>query len=214
MLYVAIDEWKSLPIVGGRLKRTGLESIAMFTPIIATTSPGGLQPALRSRLNRIEFSHYSERELTAIAKQTAARGGIKMTAQGARKLAEVAQGSPRRISQRLENLRLFWPRATRFTADHVRFLLKREGVDDRGFLASQRLYLATLANSPGGSCSLKRLSISLGCDLAGIQEDVEPFLIDRGFVEVSGKGRRLTQEGRNFSRTNTPATLEATEVPP
>jgi Holliday junction resolvasome RuvABC ATP-dependent DNA helicase subunit len=75
-------------------------------------------------------------------------------------------------------------------------LLKREGIDGRGLGPHQRRCLHTLANSPDQACSLKRLSVALGCDVLGLLEDIEPHLIAAGLIEtVPGRGRRITAAG-------------------
>jgi Holliday junction DNA helicase RuvB len=197
VLYLALDEQKVPARSAGRLDRGRHESIAAFTLVLATNEPGRLKPALRRRLTAIEFAPYSLRELVAVGKKAAAEEGIDITTQAARRLAEAAQGSPGRMHQRLAGLRLFWPDAGRFTQQHVDRLLRQEGIDARGLTRNQRLYLRTLAASPGGTCPLKGLATRLGCDSGYLQDEVEPYLIDRLWIEVaSGAGRRITDAGR------------------
>jgi Holliday junction DNA helicase RuvB len=213
VLYAALDEWKVPAIDEGRLDRSRLESIACFTLLLATNAPGGLQPALRNRLDRVELDPYTEVELIEIAKRVATLEQIEITPQGARRLAEVAQGSPRLIQRRLENLRLLWPHESRLTEEHVRGLLKREGVDDHGLVPLQRRFLRTLARSHRGACSLRRLAVELGYDVLGLQEDIEPFLIGRGLIEViGGLGRKLTVAGRAAVKAIPHASAEVDEA--
>jgi Holliday junction DNA helicase RuvB len=201
VLYLALDEQKAPAINNGRIDRSRITSIAAFTLIIATNQPGGVKPALRRRLTSVEFAPYSTRELVAVARTVAADDRVEITAQAARRLAEVAQGSPRRVHQRIDGLRHFWPEATRFTQQHVARFLTREGVDARGLTENQRLYLRALAASSRGTCSLRGLETRLGCDGRYVQEEIELHLVDRGWVEVtSGAGRRITQAGRAIVR--------------
>ena len=196
VLYLALDQNKVPTLSEGRLDRSQFKSVASFTLILATNEPGSLKRALRSRLTPIEFDPYSMAELKVIVERVALKDGVEITPQAARRLAEVAQGSPRHICRRVEALRLFWPGLSKLGQDHVEDLLASEGVDHRGFWPHQRLYLFTLAASPGSICSLERLAIKLGCDPAHIRQDIEPFLIDQGLVEPSsGRGRMLTATG-------------------
>lgn len=137
------------------------------------------------------------RELKAIAEHAALHEGVEITPQAARRLAEVAQGTPRSICRRLEALRLLYPRVRAFTIEHIRELLTHEGIDEDGFTPHQRLYLLTLAANPHGRCSLGLLASRLGCDIAHLHRDIEPYLIEQGLVDPSsGRGRVLTTEGR------------------
>lgn len=200
ILFAALDEEK-IPAVTdkGRLKRSELRSIASLTIVLATNQPGHLKAALRSRLTPIEFDPYAIHELKMIAERVAEGEGLEITPQAARRLAEVAQGSPRIISRRVKALRLFGPGTEKFGLDQVTEVLTSEGVDARGLWPSQRLYLQTLDSSPRGVCSLERLAIKLGCDPVIIRHEVEPFLIERGWVEPwSGRGRMITAEGRSI----------------
>jgi Holliday junction DNA helicase RuvB len=196
VLFGVVDKCMAPKITDGRLDRSCLQSVAAFTLVLSTSTPGGLQRALRDRLIPVEFDRYSTRELKAIARRVSFLHGIEVTGQAARLLSEVAQGSPRRLEQRIQVLKLFWPRETRFTGAHIAAMLKREGIDQRGVSPHQRLYLEILSRTTGQVCSLERIAIGLGCDPAYVSQVVEPFLIDSGFVEVGPGGRSLTPEGQ------------------
>jgi Holliday junction DNA helicase RuvB len=200
ILYDALQDNKVPALRDGRLQRTQALSIAQFTLLLASNEPGVLKTGLISRVHRIEFDRYSVRELKAIAEHTAVQEGLEITPQAARRLAEVAQGTPRSICRRLEALRLLYPRVLAFTIDHVRELLTHEGIDADGFTPHQRLYLLTLATTPQGRCSLGLLACKLGCDQAHIHRDIEPYLIEQGLVDPSsGRGRLLTADGRRVA---------------
>jgi Holliday junction resolvasome RuvABC ATP-dependent DNA helicase subunit len=196
-LHTALDEEKVLRPEGKHLDRTQLVSIAAFTLIVATNYPGRIRTALRNRLTPISLDPYSLPELKAIAKRMARKEGITLTPQAARLLAEMAQGSPRIIGRLVEALRLMDPEGHKFTQDQIRELLGSEGVDQQGLWPHQRYYLGTLAASPSGASTLERLAVTLGCDGTYIRQAVEPFLLDRGLVEIrSGYRRQITHKGR------------------
>jgi Holliday junction DNA helicase RuvB len=195
LLFLALDEFKIPALRGGRLDRGHTESVASLTLILATNEPGRLRPALRGRLEKVVFAGYSRPELVEIARRAAAKVGVEVTPQAARRLAEAAQGSPRRILQRLENLRKISPNTTRFARQHATRLLRLEGVDSNGRTPVQRQLLRALAASPNGTCPLRGLVTRLRCDASYIQDEVEVYLVDRGWIEISAKGRRLTAAG-------------------
>jgi Holliday junction DNA helicase RuvB len=196
VLYIALDRAKIPVFEEGRLNRSRLASIANFTLLLATNTPGQLMRGIRTRLARIEFDRYGIEELKVIAEQVATQENLAITPQAARRLAEVAQHVPRRIQIRIEHLRLYHPGVDKITLDHVEALLRDEGIDARGLTPHQRLFLTTLAEAPRHACTLERLSVKLGCDPADIRQEVEPFLIDQGLVEPhSGRGRTLTAAG-------------------
>ncbi len=197
VLYTALDAFKVPAPDEGRPGRTTLISIAEVTLILATDQPGKIKRALRRRLGRFEFVPYSVSELVLIGKRVAADMGVEITPQAARRLAEVAQGVPDRVRQRLADLRLYYPSQARYTQEQVEQMLADEGVDADGLRPHQRHYLSVLAQSPRGTCSLTRLSVALGCDGANIVEEIEPGLMRLGLVDiVAGAGRTLTAAGR------------------
>jgi Holliday junction DNA helicase RuvB len=198
---LALDESGIPRIVDRQLDRHARTSIAPFTLILATNEPGCVKPALRGRLRSIEFAPYSPRELTAIAKKAADDDKLEVTPQAARILAAAAQGSPRKIHRRLQDLKLFWSHAKRFRQRHVEDLLRHEGIDHHGLTPNQRQYLKLLSATPGSALSLQSLATTLGCGPKYVQEEIEVFLVAKGYVQVaSGAGRKLTAEGRQMVR--------------
>jgi Holliday junction DNA helicase RuvB len=196
ILYQALDDCKVPGVKEGRLDRGQSQSVAQVTLIAATNQPGRLRPALRGRLRPVEFVPYTLRELVAIAKRAAAEEKVELTSQAARRLAETAQGLPGRVQQRLEALQLFWPGVSCFGQQHVESLLRHEGVDALGLTPSQRRYLRLLAASPRGA-PLKGMAARLGLDVAFVEQEVELYLLDKGLVEVTGAGRKITTAGKS-----------------
>ena len=145
VLYLALDEWR-VPVKAARgISRSKHESVSEFTLILATNEPGRGKQALRSRLTRIEFDPYAQKELKEIAERVAGLNDIDITAQAANLLAQAAQGSPRIIARRIRNLKHYWPSGHALTKDHVCTFLTSEGVDEQGFMPHQKLYLRYLA---------------------------------------------------------------------
>jgi Holliday junction DNA helicase RuvB len=197
IFHLAIDQWR-IPVATARgIDRSAFESVAQFSLVMATDMPGSIRRALRSRLTRIEFDPYSQKELRAIARRIAGNEGVSLSPQAATLLAQTAQGSPRAIQGRVRGLRDYWPNAQDFHRNHVRGFLESEGVDKHGLTPHQRQYLRCLAAMPDGQCNLEQMAVRLGCDALNVRQEVEPFLIDEGFVDPRSRvGRRITENGR------------------
>lgn len=196
VLYLALDEWRIPAKTTRGISRSEFESIAQFSLILATNEPGGIRQALRSRLTRIEFDRYTQRELKAIAERVAETEGISFSPQAASLLARTSQGSPRSIRRRVSNLKHFWSETTCLTKTHVHTFLLSEGIDELGFTPHQRVYLESLAAMPNGQSNLERLAVKLGCDSANIRHEVEPYLIEQALVDPATRlGRGITAKG-------------------
>jgi Holliday junction DNA helicase RuvB len=196
VFFIALDQWKMPSLTERGIDRSKLESIAQFTLIAATNEPGRIKQALRSRLTRIEFDPYNQKELKAIVERIAESRNIGISPQAANLLAATAQGSPRSIRRRIFDLRHYWSGVKILTTDHVRAFLDSEGIDVHGFTPHQREYLKALAGMPKGQCNVERLAIKLGCDVANVRQEVEIYLIEQGFVDPASRlGRGITPKG-------------------
>jgi holliday junction DNA helicase RuvB len=202
LLHLALDEHRTLAFrEDGRLDRSSSRTIAGFTLIGASTEPGKLTHALRSRLHQIILDPYDVRELKAIADATGSALDIDLTPQAARHLAERSQQTPRSIEQLLRQLavtRAIRPRAgsdkIKVDQDAVRAFLDELGVDKRGLNTFQQQYLLVLA-AAGRAVSLNVTRSRLGIDKGYIQSEVEPLLLHLGLIEVGPTGRTLTSRG-------------------
>ena len=86
-----------------------------------------------------------------------------------------------------------------------------EGIDSHGLSRHQRHYLRVLAGSAHGACSLERVAGKLDLDSLFIRQEIEPYLLDQGFVEMrSARGRTITTKGRSVV-AETEAALEDEE---
>jgi len=212
ILQLALDQWKIPQVKNGHVDRRNLVSIARFTPILATNEPGSLRPALRSRFERIEFRPYTVRALTAIARVIAPRFGFELTPQAARVLAEVAQASPRLVEMRIKDLGLYFPAVTKMTQDNVSVLLENQGIDKYGLWPAQRQYLQILAAKPQKACTLERLTLGIGMDATMVRQEYEPYLIEQEFIEISNRGRAITEKGKALATEYTAIERAADEA--
>ena len=170
--------------------------LAKFTLIGATTRAGLLTNPLRDRFGiPVRLNFYSERELEEIVNRGARVLGIGMTADGANEIARRARGTPRIAGRLLRRVRDFALVAgatavDRATAD--RSLVELE-VDPAGLDAMDRRYLTTIAqNYGGGPVGIETIAAALSEPRDAIEEIIEPFLIQRGFLQRTPRGRLLT----------------------
>jgi Holliday junction DNA helicase RuvB len=195
-LYSAVDRSMIPALAENGQPGQALESIAEFTLVLATNYPGQVRKALRDRAIQLSFDEYSIKELIAIAQRIANQEKIRLSPQAARLIALTAQGTPRRVYQRLQVLRHFAPTAAEYTLEIVRACLDGEGIDTHGLTRAQRRYLRTLASMREQRSVLSHLAVSLGLDDRFIRDECEHYLVEQGYMEVlSNNSRRLTQQG-------------------
>jgi holliday junction DNA helicase RuvB len=197
ILYPAMEDFQLDLIIGeGPAARSVKIDLARFTLIGATTRAGLLTNPLRDRFGiPVRLNFYSERELEEIVDRGARVLGIGMTADGANEIARRARGTPRIAGRLLRRVRDFALVAgataiDRATAD--RALVELE-VDAAGLDAMDRRYLITIAeNYGGGPVGIETIAAALSEPRDAIEEIIEPFLIQRGFLQRTPRGRLLT----------------------
>ncbi|HEU4357076.1 MAG TPA: Holliday junction branch migration DNA helicase RuvB [Xanthobacteraceae bacterium] len=197
ILYPAMEDFQLDLIIGeGPAARSVKIDLARFTLIGATTRAGLLTNPLRDRFGiPVRLNFYSERELEEIVNRGARVLGIGMTADGANEIARRARGTPRIAGRLLRRVRDFALIAgataiDRGTAD--RALVELE-VDAAGLDAMDRRYLTTIAqNYGGGPVGIETIAAALSEPRDAIEEIIEPFLIQRGFLQRTPRGRLLT----------------------
>ena len=197
ILYPAMEDFQLDLIIGeGPAARSVKIDLARFTLIVATTRAGLLTNPLRDRFGiPVRLNFYSEPELEEIVNRGARVLGIGMTADGANEIARRARGTPRiagRLLRRVRDFALVAGATTieRAAADHA--LVELE-VDAAGLDAMDRRYLTTIAESYGGGpVGIETIAAALSEPRDAIEEIIEPFLIQKGFVQRTPRGRLLT----------------------
>jgi Holliday junction DNA helicase RuvB len=197
ILYPAMEDCQLDLIIGeGPAARSVRIELARFTLIGATTRTGLLTTPLRDRFGipvRLEF--YTDDELLSIVRRSGRVLGIELSEDGAREVARRSRGTPRIAGRLVRRLRDFAavagaPLIDRELAD--RALLKLE-VDSRGLDAMDHRYLRTIAvNFGGGPVGVDTIAASLSEARDAIEEIIEPYLIQQGFVNRTPRGRMLT----------------------
>jgi Holliday junction DNA helicase RuvB len=197
ILYPAMEDFQLDLIIGeGPVARSVKIDLAKFTLVGATTRAGLLTNPLRDRFGiPIRLNFYTEAELELIVNRGARVLGIGMTAAGGNEIARRARGTPRiagRLLRRVRDFALVGKSAAidRELADHALLALE---VDATGLDAMDRRYLTTVAvNYGGGPVGIETIAAALSEPRDAIEEIIEPFLIQRGFIQRTPRGRLLT----------------------
>jgi Holliday junction DNA helicase RuvB len=197
ILYPAMEDFQLDLIIGeGPAARSVKIDLAPFTLIGATTRAGLLTNPLRDRFGiPVRLNFYSEAELEQIVNRGARVLGLSMSADGANEIARRARGTPRIAGRLLRRVRDFAhvdgaKSVDRKTADRA---LGELEVDAVGLDAMDRRYLSTIAgNYAGGPVGVDTLAAALSEPRDAIEDIIEPFLIQQGFIQRTPRGRLLT----------------------
>ena len=197
ILYPAMEDFQLDLIIGeGPAARSVKIDLAPFTLVGATTRAGLLTNPLRDRFGiPIRLNFYTEAELEEIVNRGARVLGIGMTADGANEIARRARGTPRIAGRLLRRVRDFALVAgatsiDRAVADRALGALE---VDGAGLDAMDRRYLTMIAeNYGGGPVGIETIAAALSEPRDAIEEIIEPFLIQKGFIQRTPRGRLLT----------------------
>jgi holliday junction DNA helicase RuvB len=197
ILYPAMEDFQLDLIIGeGPAARSVKIDLARFTLIGATTRAGLITNPLRDRFGiPVRLNFYSESELEEIVNRGARVLGIGMTADGANEIARRARGTPRIAGRLLRRVRDFALVAGATAIDRAaadRALVELE-VDAAGLDAMDRRYLTMIAeNYGGGPVGIETIAAALSEPRDAIEEIIEPFLIQKGFLQRTPRGRLLT----------------------
>jgi Holliday junction DNA helicase RuvB len=197
ILYPAMEDFQLDLIIGeGPAARSVKIDLSKFTLVGATTRAGLLTNPLRDRFGiPVRLNFYSEAELEEIVNRGARVLGIGMTPDGANEIARRSRGTPRIAGRLLRRLRDFAHVAKAESIDRTladRALVELE-VDAAGLDAMDRRYLTTIAEHYGGGpVGVETLAAALSEPRDAIEEIIEPFLIQKGFLQRTPRGRLIT----------------------
>ena len=213
ILYPAMEDFQLDIIIGqGPSARTIKLDLPKFTLVGATTRAGLLSSPLRDRfgvISRLEF--YTHDELATIITRSARILSIQIEHNGAIELAQRSRGTPRIANRLLRRVRDFAQvRASGIiTFDVVVDSLKLLEVDEMGFDSMDRTILLTIIDKfGGGPVGLDTLAAAVCEESDTIEDVIEPFLIQQGFLNRTPRGRVATAAAyRHFDRI-TPASSQ------
>ncbi len=197
ILYPAMEDYQLDLIIGqGPAARSVKIDLARFTLVGATTRAGLLTTPLRDRFGiPLRLNFYTVPELQSIVGRGARVLGIGMAEDGANEIARRARGTPRIAGRLLRRVRDFAvvddePVITRAIADRA---LKLLDVDDIGLDQMDRRYLDAIAISfGGGPVGIETIAASLSEPRDAIEDIIEPYLLQLGFLQRTPRGRMLT----------------------
>ncbi|MFA5513977.1 MAG: Holliday junction branch migration DNA helicase RuvB [Sphaerochaetaceae bacterium] len=197
MLYVAMEDFEIDWVIGqGPAARTIRIPIPNFTLIGATTKAGQVSSPLYSRFGitcRIEF--YQEDELVAIIRRSAKILGAQIDEKAIRLLAKSSRGTPRIANRLLKRLRDYASVLGDGTINEeiVKESMKRLGIDNEGLEEQDRNILRTIIEFyDGGPVGAETLAISVGEAIESLEDFYEPFLIQKGYLKRTPRGRVAT----------------------
>jgi len=212
ILYPAMEDYQLDLIIGeGPAARSVKIDLAKFTLVAATTRLGLLTTPLRDRFGiPIRLNFYTVEELEHIVRRGARIMGIGVTDDGALEVARRARGTPRIAGRLLRRVRDFAivdgkDKIDRETADSA--LLRLE-VDSLGLDQLDRRYLAMIAhNFGGGPVGIETIAAGLSEPRDAIEDIIEPYLIQQGFIQRTPRGRVLTANAWKHLGLNAPADI-------
>jgi Holliday junction DNA helicase RuvB len=194
VLYPAMEDYQLDIMIGeGPAARSIRLDLPPFTLVGATTRAGSLTSPLRDRfgiVQRLEF--YSVADLTSIVTRSAGILQAPIEGQGAREIARRARGTPRIANRLLRRVRDYAEvradgRITETTAAEALKLLE---VDTNGFdLMDRRLLLMLIERFDGGPAGLDNLAAAIGEARDTIEDVIEPYLIQQGYLMRTPRGR-------------------------
>jgi len=197
ILYPAMEDFELDLVIGeGPSARSVKITLAPFTLIGATTRSGLITTPLRDRFGiPVRLNFYSAEELLAIVERGARVLSLDLTRDGACEIASRARGTPRIAGRLLKRVRDFASVAghARVDAKTADAALIRLEVDAKGLDAFDRRYLRLIAEAfGGGPVGIDTIAAALGEARDAIEETIEPFLLQQGFIQRSPRGRILT----------------------
>ncbi|MDY9921929.1 MAG: Holliday junction branch migration DNA helicase RuvB [Synergistota bacterium] len=198
ILYPAMEDFSLSIIVGkGPLARSIRLSLPKFTLIGATTRLGLLTSPLRARFGIVEQLHlYSPDELTSIVKRGAEVLGVNVSDEAAVEIGLRSRGTPRVALRLLKRVRdvAEVKKVDIVERELSKFALDMLGVDSEGLDEGDRKFLMALVELfDGGPVGLSTLAAALNEDTQTIEDIYEPYLIQKGLLERTPRGRKATR---------------------
>ncbi len=217
ILYPAMEDFQLDLIIGeGPSARSVKIDLSRFTLVAATTRLGLLTTPLRDRFGiPVRLNFYTVEELEFIVRRGARLMGLGMTDDGAREIARRARGTPRIAGRLLRRVRDFAEVAkaeavTQRIADEA---LTRLLVDSMGLDQLDRRYLVMIAhNFGGGPVGIETIAAGLSEPRDAIEDIIEPYLIQQGFIQRTPRGRVLTANAWKHLGLQVPKDLEKQQI--
>jgi Holliday junction DNA helicase RuvB len=217
ILYPAMEDFQLDLIIGeGPAARSVRIDLARFTLVGATTRAGLLTTPLRDRFGiPIRLQFYTVEELELIVRRGGRVLGFSIADDGANEIARRARGTPRIAGRLLRRVRDFAhaygsDTITRAIADKA---LRALEVDNAGLDAMDNRYLTMIArNFGGGPVGIETIAAGLSEPRDAIEDIIEPYLIQQGFLQRTPRGRILTPHAFKHMGLAVPASVNAPQM--
>ncbi|MES1940466.1 Holliday junction DNA helicase RuvB [Salinisphaera sp. T5B8] len=217
VLYPALEDYQIDIVIGeGPAARSIKLDLPAFTLVGATTRAGALTSPLRDRFGiaqRLEF--YSHSDLAHIVERSASILDVSIDSEGAAEIARRARGTPRVANRLLRRVRDYAEVRADGRISHAvaRAAMDMLKVDDNGFdLMDRKLLGALLEKFDGGPVGVESLAAAIGEARETIEDVIEPYLIQQGFMMRTPRGRQATQASYRHFGLPQPAP-RATDAP-
>jgi holliday junction DNA helicase RuvB len=217
ILYPAMEDYRLDIMIGeGPAARSVRLDLAPFTLVGATTRAGMLTNPLRDRfgiVSRLEF--YTSEELGRIVHRSANLLDVKMTDSGAIEIAKRSRGTPRIANRLLRRVRDYAQVKSdgAVSAEIADDALKMLDVDNLGFdVMDRKLLQAVLEKFGGGPVGLDNLAAAIGEERDTIEDVLEPYLIQQGYLMRTPRGRVATSLAYQHFGLQAPKTLATGEL--
>lgn len=199
ILYPAMEDYKLDIMIGeGPAARSIKLELPPFTLIGATTRAGLLTSPLRDRFGIVQrLEYYSVDSLTQIVARSAHLLGVPTKPEGAREIALRSRGTPRIANRLLRRVRDYSEVKGNgiITVDMAQQALEMLEVDQHGFdLMDRKLLLAVIEHFNGGPVGIDSIAAAIGEEKGTIEDVLEPFLIQQGFLMRTPRGRIATSK--------------------
>jgi len=199
-LYPAMEDFKcELVVDKGPHARYYSLSIEPFTIVGATTRAGMITSPMRSRFGIVaRLDYYSTKDLLSIAKRSARVMEISIDDEGAAEIARRSRGTPRITNRLLRRVRDFSQvKGTgRIDKDIVEYGLDKLRIDNLGLNEMDRNILEIITKKfSGGPVGINSIAVAVSEEVDTIEDIYEPFLIQKGFLQRTSRGRVITEAG-------------------
>ncbi len=218
ILYPAMEDFQLDLIIGeGPAARSVRIDLAKFTLVGATTRTGLLTTPLRDRFGiPVRLNYYTESELEDIVRRGARVLDMRMTQDGAREVAKRSRGTPRVAGRLLRRVRDFASvggasEVNQAIADKA---LSQLEVDRAGLDAMDHRYLRCIGeNYGGGPVGIETIAAALSEGKDAIEEVIEPYLLQQGFIGRTPRGRVLTLKAFRHMGLAVPQAMREGQLP-
>ncbi len=197
ILYPAMEDYQLDIMIGdGPAARSIKLDLPPFTLVGATTRAGALTSPLRDRFGIVQrLQYYSAEELTRIVARSASLLGLQLDAKGAQEIARRSRGTPRIANRLLRRVRDYAEVKSdgQIDARIADLALRMFEVDEEGFdLMDRKLLSALVQHYGGGPTGVDALAAAIGESKDTIEDVIEPYLIQQGFLLRTPRGRQAT----------------------